>query len=82
MAEADDWSPLQADIAMTVANAKLIAFETQCLRAGELVRLGLLKRADAADLLQEAAHYNSLPFEYGQDRVQKLMADGLNGGAD
>jgi hypothetical protein len=42
------------------------------------VRLGLLKKAEAADVLQEAAAYNSLVFEYGADKIQKIMAAGLS----
>jgi hypothetical protein len=72
-----DWDMLQADVAVHVANAPLFAFQDQCYRLGEMVRLGVLPRARAADILQTAAHYNSLPFEYGRDRVQALMAEGI-----
>jgi hypothetical protein len=72
-----EWSPLQVRLTMAVANAKYDAFAEAAYRVGELVQLSLMTRADAADLLQEIAEYNQLPFEYGQDRIQRLMADGI-----
>jgi hypothetical protein len=73
----DTWTPLQIDACMYVATAKIVAFEDQAHRLGEMVRLNLLSRRDAADALQAIAVYNSLPFEYGQDRVQTIIAEGL-----
>ena len=68
-------SPLQIDVSIKVALAKLAEFENQAYRIGDLVRLSILRRADAADMLHEAAIYNSLIFEYGADRIQKIIAD-------
>jgi hypothetical protein len=70
---------LQMDFNVAIANAKIAEFESQAYRAGDMVRLGLLNRADAADLLHEAAIYNGLIFEYGQDRIQQIMAEGIGG---
>jgi hypothetical protein len=72
-----EWTPLQVRITMAVANAKLQAFADVAYDVGELVSLSLMSKADAADLLQEVAAYNQLPFEYSQDRIQRLMADGI-----
>lgn len=71
------WSPLQTRCTMAVANAKFHAFAEVAQDIGELINLQLISKPDAADLLQEIAIYNQLPFEYGQDRVQKIMAEGL-----
>lgn len=68
------WSPLQVRVTMAVANAKFVAFGEAADYAAELIQLGLLTRVEAADLLQEVAEYNQLPFEYGQDRIQRIMA--------
>lgn len=77
MREITEWSPLQVRLTMAVANAKYYAFEATALDVGELLELGLISKADAADLLQEIAIYNQLSFEYGQDRIQRIMADGI-----
>ncbi len=61
---------------MSVANAKLYAFEAEAMRVAEWVRLGF-RDARAADYLHVTAIYNQLYFEYGTDRVQKIMADAL-----
>lgn len=71
------WSPLQLRFTMAVANAKYEAFGEIAYDVGEMIKLGLITRVDGADLLQEIATYNQLPFEYGQDRIQRLMSDGL-----
>jgi hypothetical protein len=68
------WTFLQAEICMNVANAKLEAFSDECGRAAEYVRLGLIPRSVAANYLHVAAVYNQLYFEYGADRIQKIMA--------
>lgn len=51
---------LQMDFNVAIASAKIAEFENQAYLAGDMVRMGLLRRADAADLLHEAAIYNSL----------------------
>lgn len=77
MLDIAEWSPLHIRLITEVANAKLAAFAEVSAYTGELVQLGVLHKTDAADLLQEVAFYNQLPFEYGQDRIQKIMADGI-----
>jgi hypothetical protein len=69
-----NWTPLQADVCMTIALAKRDAFIDEAYRLAELVRLRVLPRAVAADYLHEAAVYNSLSFEYGADHIQGIMA--------
>lgn len=69
-----NWTPLQTDVCMSVALAKRDAFIAEAQRVTELVRLGLLKKPDAADTLHEAAIYNQLYFEYGADHIQQIMA--------
>jgi hypothetical protein len=76
-----DWTPLQADICMSVAVAKRDAFICESRRLADLVRLKVLPRAVAADYLHEAAVYNSLFFEYGCDHIQEIMAVAFEGGA-
>ncbi len=73
-----DWTKLQAEVCMNVANAKYYAFAAECERVAEWLRLGFLNRQTAADYLHEAASYNQLYFEYGTDRIQKIMADALS----
>jgi hypothetical protein len=63
---------------VVVANARIEAFEDQAYHFGELVQLGLISRGDAAEVLECCAIYNQLPFEYGQEQVQQIIANGLN----
>ncbi|WP_375309054.1 hypothetical protein WHZ77_17335 [Bradyrhizobium sp. A5] len=77
MRDIKEWSPLQTKYTMIVANAKFYAFAETAQDVGELIGLGLIGKTEAADLLQEIAIYNQLTFEYGQDRIQKVMAEGL-----
>lgn len=77
MMDVAEWSPLHIRMIMGVANAKFEAFVEAADYVGELVQLGVLDKTAAADLLQDVAIYNQLPFEYGQDRIQKIMADGI-----
>jgi hypothetical protein len=69
-----EWTTLQTSVCMTIANAKFYAFVAEAERMAEFVRLGLLTRATAADVLHTAAVYNALCAEYGTDRIQKIMA--------
>jgi hypothetical protein len=68
------WTKLQSEICMSVALAKRNAFISEAQRMGEFVRLGFITRATAADYLHEAAVYNSLIFEYGENAVQAIVA--------
>ena len=71
------WTQMQTEVCMRVANAKYFQFIAEAERLAEFVRLGFITRATAGDMLHEAAVYNSLIFEYGQDRVQSIMAAAL-----
>lgn len=71
------WTALQAEICMNVANAKYFAFVAECERMAEFMRLGFVNRQTAADYLHQTAAYNQLYFEYGTDRIQKIMAAAL-----
>lgn len=68
------WSKLQTDVCMKIARGKLDAFSDEAYRLAEMVRYGLLDLRTAADCLQEAATYNRLVFEYGQERIQSILA--------
>lgn len=76
-----NWTPLHADVCMSVALAKRDAFIAEAQRVAELVRLGLLAKAVAVDMLHETAIYNSLYFEYGTDQIQEIMAHAFGEGA-
>ncbi|WP_369723871.1 hypothetical protein AB8Z38_07385 [Bradyrhizobium sp. LLZ17] len=71
------WSILQAEICLNIANAKLCAFAAEADHVVGLVRFGLFNRAAAADHLHTAALYNQLYLEYGIEAIQKIMAAGL-----
>lgn len=71
------WTQLQTEVCMSVANAKFYQFVFEAERLADFVRLGLITRSVAADMLQEAANYNSLAFEYGTDRIQQIMSAAL-----
>jgi hypothetical protein len=73
-----NWTGLQAEICMNVANAKFYAFVVEAERMAEFLRLGFVNRATAADYLHETAEYNQLYLEYGTDRIQKIMAEALD----
>ncbi|WP_409188593.1 hypothetical protein [Bradyrhizobium sp. RDM4] len=71
------WSNLQTEICLKIANAKVCAFVAEADHVAGLVRFGLLNRAAAADHLHTAALYNQLYLEYGIETIQKIMAAGL-----
>jgi len=73
-----NWTPLQVEVCMGIAMAKRDAFIAEAHRVSDLVRLKLLDRATAADTLHEAAVYNQLYYEYGQDHIQAIMANALD----
>jgi hypothetical protein len=73
-----DWTPLQADICMSIALAKRDAFMAEAQRVAAFVRLGFITRTVAADYLNEAAIYNQLTFEYGTDAIQAIMSAALS----
>ena len=62
-----NWTKLQTEICMNVANAKHDAFVWEAERVAEWVRIGFISRKTAANYLHTAALYNSLYFEYGRD---------------
>ena len=78
-AEADigAWTQMQTEVCMRIANAKYFQFIAEAERLAEFVRLGFITRAIAGDMLQEAAAYNSLVYEYGADRLQSIMSAAL-----
>ncbi len=71
----DNWDKLQIEVCMNVANAKFYAFVAEAQRMAEWVRLGIMTKVTAADCLHESAQYNQLYFEYGAERIQKVMAE-------
>jgi hypothetical protein len=71
----DDWTALQAEICMNVANAKYYAFADEAAKLAHWVRLGVVKKQIAADYLHESAVYNQLYFEYGTDKIQGIIAN-------
>ncbi|MBR1199332.1 hypothetical protein JQ574_25370 [Bradyrhizobium sp. AUGA SZCCT0158] len=73
----NDWTALQTEICINVANAKFHAFIHESKRIAEFRRLGFVNCQTAADYLHETAIYNQLYFEYGTDRIQKVMAEAL-----
>ena len=69
-----NWTELQTEICMNVANAKYHAFIAEAERAAEFVRLGFVTRTTAADYLHVTAIHNQLAFEYGTDAIQAIMS--------
>jgi hypothetical protein len=69
------WTALQTEVCMNVANAKLNAFVVEAYRLAEFTRLGFITRATAANYLHEAAIYNRLIYEYGADAIQSILSD-------
>jgi hypothetical protein len=73
-----NWTALQAEVCMNVANAKYYAFADEAARMAHWVRLGVVQKQVAADCLHEAAIYNQLAFEYGTDAIQAIMSAAFN----
>ena len=71
----DQWTALQTEICMNVANAKFYAFADEAAKMAHWVRLGVVQKQVAADYLHETAVYNQLYFEYGTDKIQRIVAD-------
>lgn len=72
------WTPLHREVAMIVANAPLTVFADQAYRLGEFVRLGLISRGEASELLKAVAIYNQLGHDYGPEFVRRIITDGLD----
>jgi hypothetical protein len=72
------WTALQTEICLNVAFAKREAFIAEAVRVTEYVRLKIIARTTAADYLREAAIYNQLIFEYGEDDIQAIMSVALS----
>lgn len=68
------WSPLQKRLCIGIALAKRDAFIDAACYMADLVKMRMLDRAEAAELLQVAADHNSLAYEYGADHIQAIMA--------
>ncbi len=69
---------LRLDVQRAIAAGKIAEFENQSYRLGHIIATGLLRRADAADLLLDVATSNGLVREHGDDFIQQIMAEGLN----
>lgn len=69
-----DWTALQTEICMNVANAKFYAFVDEADKLAHWVSLGVVRKQVAADYLHESAIYNQLYFEYGTDKIQGVIA--------
>jgi hypothetical protein len=78
--QAINLTALQLDVRNAIATAKIAEFENQSYRLGHVIAIGLLDRPAAADLLLDVATGNGLVQEHGDDFIQKIMAEGLNGG--
>jgi hypothetical protein len=68
------WTPLQIEVIMAVANAKIDEFAGASHYVARLVRHGLVAKQDGVDTLHEAAAYNALYGEYGRDEIQSIIA--------
>jgi hypothetical protein len=80
--DVSEWPSLWLDVSVNIANAPLRAFAVQALGLGIRVAKGELTRAEAAEALQAAAHYNQLSFYYGNDRLQEIMAAAFNAASE
>ena len=63
------WTALQAEVCMTIANAKLYAFVAEAERLAEFVRLGLMSRAGPRIICKRRhsitrSALNTVPIEY------------------
>jgi hypothetical protein len=68
------WTPLQRDIILPIANARLEAFRDAVEYVSGLVRQGLLTKQDAVNVLYEAVLYNRLCEEYWLE-IQSIIGD-------
>jgi hypothetical protein len=68
------WTPLQIDIVLSVANARYNEFVIRADYIARLVRSRLITKQDGVDTLHEAALYNGLYVEYGRDNIQSIIA--------
>ena len=74
-----DINAVLVDVRRTIATAKIAEFEHQRYRLGDIVKIKLLTRPIAADVLHEAAVLNGLVGEHGEDVIQQIMVEGLGG---
>jgi len=60
-----------------VALGKLMAFDDQCRRLAELVRHGVIEKADAVDILHEVDLANDLSATY-EPLTQRILASAFS----
>jgi hypothetical protein len=78
MGNEPDLAELRRDVRRCIACAKIVEFEFQAFRLGDVVKVKLLAPAVAADLLLDCAVANGLLREHGTDEIQKIISRGLN----
>ena len=81
MSNEPDISALLLDVKRAIATAKMVEFESQTYRVGDIVFIRLLDRATAGDVLLDAAVSNGLVKEHGDEIIQAIIAQGLASGA-
>ncbi len=80
MSNEPDISALLLDVKRAIATAKMVEFESQTYRVGDIVFTRLLGRAAGGDVLLDAAVANGLVAEHGDDIIQAIIAEGLDCG--
>lgn len=73
-----DFATLLRNVRRNVARGKILMFEEECFRLGDLVadKVGL-SPARAADILLTVATDNDLVRVFGADWIQTLISEGL-----
>jgi hypothetical protein len=62
-------------------NELLVAFARRCESRAAAVRAKLATLPDAVDAMQDVAQRDGLVHRYGQDEIQRVMAQAFGGGA-
>ncbi|MBR1140428.1 MULTISPECIES: hypothetical protein [Bradyrhizobium] len=71
-------TPIGDYIQWVVTRAALDLFEKQAHEACTNVRLGLITRSDAVEILQAKAAYDQIIQHFGPQRAEQIMAEHLN----
>src|SRR5215204_7420223 len=78
--DAPDVRTTLTDACRCIAIGKLIEFEFQAWRLGDLVAIEILSTGDAVDFLYEAALANGLTGTHGEELIHDIVVRAVSGG--
>ncbi|MDB5627835.1 MAG: hypothetical protein JWQ51_175 [Tardiphaga sp.] len=75
-----DLNAAMHDARIIVANARIWAFEDECIRLGQMLKHAPARRQEVFDFLQELAVSHGLVRTLGETLIHSMMVAGAEGG--